>query len=82
MPMHDVHDEHPAHANPRSTASFGGHPIHPMLVPFPIACFTGALVADIMFISRRTRPGERIKLEDFQTSAHPARRRRALAEKI
>lgn len=35
--------------NPRSTAVVGGHPIHPMLVPFPIACFTGAFVTDIFF---------------------------------
>ena len=51
MPMHDVHAENPAHAHPRSTANIGGHPIHPMLVPFPIVCFTLALVADIMFVS-------------------------------
>jgi uncharacterized membrane protein len=34
---------------PRSTARIGGHPIHPMLVPFPIACFVGTLVTDIAF---------------------------------
>ena len=50
MPMNDIHAEHPDHANPRSTAKIGGHPIHPMLVPFPIVCFTGALLADIMFV--------------------------------
>jgi len=27
----------------RSTAQIAGHPIHPMLVPIPIACFIGAL---------------------------------------
>ena len=32
---------------PRSTASIGGHPIHPMLIPFPIAFLVGALVTDI-----------------------------------
>ena len=26
-----------------STAQIASHPIHPMLVPFPIACFVGAL---------------------------------------
>ena len=31
----------------RSTARIAGHPIHPMLVPFPIVCFIGALVTDI-----------------------------------
>jgi uncharacterized membrane protein len=36
-------------AHPRSTAAIAGHPIHPMLVPFPIACFTLALVTDIVY---------------------------------
>jgi uncharacterized membrane protein len=27
-----------------------GHPVHPMLIPFPIALFAGALVADIIFL--------------------------------
>lgn len=35
--------------HPRSTASIFGHPIHPMLVPFPITCFVGALVTDIVY---------------------------------
>ena len=35
--------------NPRSTAQFGGHPIHPMLVPIPIACFVGTLLTDIAY---------------------------------
>ncbi|AWM85303.1 DUF2231 domain-containing protein [Microvirga sp. 17 mud 1-3] len=35
--------------NPRSTASIAGHPIHPMLIPFPIACFVGALITDIVY---------------------------------
>jgi len=29
-------------------ATLGGHPIHPMLVPFPIAFFAGALISDII----------------------------------
>jgi uncharacterized membrane protein len=33
----------------QSTAQIAGHPIHPMLVPIPIACFIGALVTDIMY---------------------------------
>jgi uncharacterized membrane protein len=33
----------------RSTAQIARHPIHPMLVPFPIACFVGALVTDIAY---------------------------------
>lgn len=35
--------------NPRSTARIGGHPIHPMLVPFPIACFVGTLITDLAY---------------------------------
>jgi uncharacterized membrane protein len=35
--------------NPRSTASIAGHPVHPMLVPFPIAFFVGAFVTDLIF---------------------------------
>ena len=36
--------------NPRSTASIFGHPIHAMLVPFPIAFFFGAFVTDIIYV--------------------------------
>jgi uncharacterized membrane protein/nitrite reductase/ring-hydroxylating ferredoxin subunit len=32
----------------RSTASIKGHPIHPILIPFPIAFLTGTLVFDIL----------------------------------
>ena len=35
--------------NPRSTASIAGHPIHPMLIGFPIAFFVAALGCDIAF---------------------------------
>src|SRR4051794_10158368 len=34
--------------HPHSTAKIGGHPIHPMLIPFPIVCFIGVLVTDIV----------------------------------
>ncbi len=34
----------PAHIAPRAT--IGGVPVHAMLVPFPIACFTGAMLSD------------------------------------
>ena len=37
-------------SNPQSTARFMGHPIHPMLVPFPIAFFIGALLADLAYL--------------------------------
>lgn len=33
--------------NPRTTARIAGHPIHPMLIPFPIAFFVGAFAADL-----------------------------------
>jgi uncharacterized membrane protein len=33
----------------RPTAAIDRHPIHPMLVPFPIACFVGTLLADIAY---------------------------------
>ena len=32
-----------------STARIGGHPIHPILVPIPIVCFVGTLLADLMY---------------------------------
>jgi Predicted membrane protein (DUF2231) len=34
-----------------STAQIAKHPIHPMLVPFPIVCFVGTLVTDIAYAS-------------------------------
>jgi uncharacterized membrane protein len=36
--------------NPRSTASLIGHPIHPMLVPFPIVFFISAFVSDLLLV--------------------------------
>jgi uncharacterized membrane protein len=41
-----THQDEP---HPRSTARLFGHPIHPMLVPFPITCFIGAFVTDIVY---------------------------------
>lgn len=37
--------------NPRSTASIAGHPIHPMLVQFPISFFIAVFVCDLVFRS-------------------------------
>jgi uncharacterized membrane protein len=37
-------------SNPQSTAKIAGHPLHPMLVPFPIAFFAGTLAADLAFL--------------------------------
>jgi uncharacterized membrane protein len=39
----------PNYPHPQSTAAIAGHPIHAMLVPFPIVCFTLALVTDIIY---------------------------------
>ncbi len=36
-------------ANPQSTAKIAGHPIHPMLIPFPVAFFVAAFVCDLVF---------------------------------
>jgi uncharacterized membrane protein len=35
--------------NPPSTARVAGHPIHPMLVPIPIACFVGTFATDLAY---------------------------------
>jgi uncharacterized membrane protein len=35
--------------NPRSTASIAGHPLHPMVIPFPIAFLVTTLVADLAY---------------------------------
>lgn len=34
-----------------STAAIAGHPIHPMLIPFPISFLVGALVTDLVYWS-------------------------------
>ena len=35
--------------NPRSTVSIAGHPLHPMLISFPIAFFVTTFVCDLVF---------------------------------
>ena len=40
--------------HPRSTAKIGGHPIHPMLVQFPIVCFILTLVCDLLYTQGHT----------------------------
>jgi uncharacterized membrane protein len=42
---------HPADGRLSATVRIARHPIHPMLVPFPIVCFVGALVTDIAYAS-------------------------------
>ena len=36
-------------SNPQSTASIAGHPIHPMLIPFPIAFFVATFFCDLAY---------------------------------
>ena len=33
----------------RSKASIAGHPVHPMLIPFPLALWTTSFVVDVLF---------------------------------
>ena len=42
--------------NPVSTANIGDHPIHPMLIPFPIAFLVATFACDLAFWWTRT-PG-------------------------
>jgi uncharacterized membrane protein len=39
-----------------SRAKLFGHPIHPMLIPFPIVCFVGAFVTDVVY-KQNSDPG-------------------------
>jgi uncharacterized membrane protein len=45
----DSKDERLRGGHPQSTAKIAGHPIHPMLIPFPIVCFIGTFVTDIVY---------------------------------
>lgn len=38
-----------ASRNPQSTAQIAGHPLHPMLIPFPVAFLVSTLVSDVVF---------------------------------
>lgn len=49
MPEHET-------VNPHSTAKIAGHPIHPMIIPFPIAFFVSTFVTDLIFLNTG-RPG-------------------------
>ena len=42
------------HGHPRSTVQIAGHPIHPMLVQFPIVCFTLTFIFDIFYTRGQT----------------------------
>lgn len=43
-------------SNPKSTAKIAGHPLHPMIIPFPIAFFVSTLVTDLLYL-QNGRPG-------------------------
>jgi len=45
--------------NPRSTAQIAGHPIHPMLIPIPIAFFVATFVCDLVFWQTGNAAGSR-----------------------
>ena len=47
MPAHDT--------GVPSTAAVAGHPIHPMLIPLPIAFLSGALATDLAYARTRDR---------------------------
>jgi uncharacterized membrane protein len=42
-------DRGPLVGHPRTTAKIADHPIHPMLIPFPIVCFVGTFITDIVY---------------------------------
>ena len=43
-----------------SPASVGGHPIHPMIIPFPIALWVFSLIADLIYLWRGKPRVERL----------------------
>src|SRR3954462_14555555 len=47
-------NEGPLGGHPRSTAKIADHPIHPMLIPFPIVCFILTFVVDILYARGNT----------------------------
>jgi uncharacterized membrane protein len=36
--------------NPRTTAAIGDHPLHPMIIPFPVAFLVAAPIADLAWL--------------------------------
>jgi uncharacterized membrane protein len=39
--------------NPKTTAQIAGHPLHPMLIPFPVAFLVATFVCDLIFWNTR-----------------------------
>lgn len=42
------------HDHPQSTVKIAGHPLHPMLVQFPIVCFILTFVFDVLYARGQT----------------------------
>ena len=42
-------DERVRGRHPHSTAKIADHPIHPMLIPFPIVCFILVFILDVLY---------------------------------
>src|SRR5690606_13528318 len=40
----------------KSTAAIGGHPLHPIFIPFPIAFLIGALLTDLAYVGGTADP--------------------------
>lgn len=49
--MAETHPENIGGGGVRSTAHILGHPVHPMLIPFPIAFLIGGTLTDIAYVS-------------------------------
>src|SRR5207237_37954 len=49
-----MHDNDVPHGHQQRTARIGDHPIHPMLIPFPIVCFILTFVLDILYVRGNT----------------------------
>src|SRR5437868_1100187 len=47
-------NEGPRGGHPQSTAKIADHPIHPMLIPFPIVCFILTFIFDILYTRGNT----------------------------
>ena len=41
--------QHTSETHPHSTLKIGDHPVHPMLIPFPIVCFILTFAADVAY---------------------------------
>ena len=41
--------QHTPETHPHSTLKIGDHPVHPMLIPFPIVCFILTFAADVAY---------------------------------